>query len=57
MPQTRRRFDAEFRDDAVRYVLKTQKPIAACARALAINEGTLVTGWPSTASAPGTRRG
>jgi transposase len=41
MQQRRRRFDAEFREGAVRYVLETGKPIAACARDLGVNEGTL----------------
>ena len=41
MPETRHRYDAEFWEGAVRYVLKTGKPIAACARELGINQGTL----------------
>jgi transposase len=41
MAETRRRFDRDFRQGAVRLVLETEKPIAQVARDLGINEGTL----------------
>ena len=41
MPETRRLFDAAFRDGAVRIVRETGRPIAQVARELGINAGTL----------------
>ena len=36
------KFSPEFRDDAVRLVIDSSRPIAQVARELNINEGTLV---------------
>lgn len=41
MPEKRNRYDREFRDGAVRIVNETKKPVAAVARDLGVNEGTL----------------
>ncbi len=41
MSETRRRYDAEFREGAVRVVSETGKPVAQVARELGINPGTL----------------
>ena len=41
MPERRKKYDREFREGAVRIVEETKKPIAAVARDLGVNEGTL----------------
>src|SRR3954449_8820495 len=41
MPEIRKKYDREFRDGAVRIVEETGKSIAAVARDLGVNEGTL----------------
>ena len=41
MAETRRKYDAEFREGAVRIVRETGKPIAQVARDLGVHAGTL----------------
>jgi transposase len=41
MGETRRKFDRDFREGAVRLARETGKPIAQVARDLGVNEGTL----------------
>ena len=41
MPERRRKFSPEYREQAVRRVIETSRPIAVVARELGIVEGTL----------------
>ncbi len=41
MSRSRRRFDREFRDGAVRIVEETGRPVSHVARELGVHEGTL----------------
>ena len=41
MPETRRKYDPEFREGAVRIVRETGKPIAEVARDIGVHPGTL----------------
>ncbi len=41
MPERRRKFTPEFRDEAVKMVIETSCPIAVVARDIGVNEGTL----------------
>ncbi|MDH6576900.1 transposase [Kitasatospora sp. MAP5-34] len=50
--EKRRKFDAEFRAEAVRTVIRSGKPAAEVARELGINETTLAT-WVSRARKAG----
>jgi transposase len=52
MAEKRRKFDAEFREGAVRIVTETGKPVAHVAKDLGINETTLAS-WVSRARRAG----
>ncbi len=41
MTMTRRKFSPEYREEAVKMVVESSKPIAQVARDLGLNEGTL----------------
>ena len=41
MSERRRKFTAEFKDEAVKMVIETSRPIAEVAREIHVNEGTL----------------
>lgn len=61
MPEKRRKFSPQFKAEAVQMVIETGKPVAAVARDLGVNDGTLgnwVAAWrdanplPETALSP-----
>jgi len=41
MPERRRKFTPEYKDEAVKMVIETSRPIAEIAREIGVNEGTL----------------
>lgn len=41
MPRSRRSFSPEYKEEAVKLVIETSRPVAQVARELGINEGTL----------------
>jgi transposase-like protein len=41
VPQKRRKFSPEFKDEAVKVVIMNSRPIAQVAREIGVNEGTL----------------
>jgi transposase len=41
MPERRMKFTPEFKDEAVKMVIETSRPIAEVAREIHVNEGTL----------------
>src|SRR3712207_5211881 len=41
MPERRRKYTAEFKTEAAKMVVETQRPIAEVAREIHVNEGTL----------------
>jgi transposase-like protein len=41
MPERRRKYAPEFKDEAARMVVETSRPIAEVAREIHVNEGTL----------------
>lgn len=41
MPRPKKTFSVEFREEAVKLVIETSRPIARVAKELGINEGTL----------------
>src|SRR5918995_411306 len=44
MPERRRKFSPEFKDEAVKMVTESSRPIAEVAREIQVNEGTLGNG-------------
>lgn len=41
MPERRRKYTPEFKDEAARMVIETSRPIAGVAREIGVNAGTL----------------
>jgi transposase-like protein len=41
MPERRKKFSPEFKDEAVKMVIEASRPIAVVAREIGVNEGTL----------------
>ncbi len=41
MPESRRSFSPEFKEEAVKMVIETSRPVAEVAREIHVNEGTL----------------
>jgi transposase len=41
VPERRRKFTPEFKDEAVKLVIDTSRPIAEVAREISVHEGTL----------------
>jgi transposase-like protein len=56
VPQSRRKFSLEFKDEAVKSVVINSRPIAHVARGFGINEGTLGN-WVATYRREKRRRG
>ena len=47
MPERRRKYTPEFKDEAAKMVIETSRPIAEVAREIGVNEGTRAccSGW------------
>jgi transposase len=41
MPERRRKYTTEFKDEAAKMVIETSRPIAEVAREIGVNDGTL----------------
>ena len=57
MAETRRKFDRDFKEGAVRLVRETGKPIVQVARDLGIHDGTLANWVNAAPFSPGVRPG
>jgi hypothetical protein len=51
LPRPKKSFSPEYKDEAVKMVIETSRPIARIAKELGINEGTLGNPRPSNACA------